>query len=300
MNRSKAPVLGSATGMFCTAVALMGGCVLVAQAPVAESQRDPVCEQIHSGANPNAVDLKGTPCDLPYACKLYMMQQCSPNSPSWKWKIEWAPEGSYATPLKLPRIAPPAPPANRAPDGPNDHQFCLPISAAAELLVGQASAGSGQTSDGKKEIIVTLFGYFEYESILDLIGGGKILKLKFYPFLFGKGGTEGQRLDSYISNAQLFIQPDDPQIPETSIQARPNFKQSDAKQLIAPPKLEWSWTVRQSWLSSVTDTDGNITIVVTSSGQDQRVTLPFKIKGRPTWWLLIWLWEQRAEVWPLV
>ena len=174
------------------------------------------------------------------------------------------------------------------------HNFGLNGANATEVLGNQLADQSARLQVGTTDIIITLFGYFEYEHELDLSTGAKALHLKFHPFVLGHGGTLGQEIDAYNKDAQLSLHPQ-LSIPDESILMKPDDQNEQKLDLSGP--LEWSWDVRQSWFSSVRESDADISISIRSADHSVTPSLPVKVKGRPWWWPVQWLWEKRAELW---
>ena len=153
-----------------------------------------------------------------------------------------------------------------------------------DQLTQNKSAGLGCD----KKIVATVFGYFVYKSKIDLSKGSKDIDLTFQPYVYPNGNTLGQAIDTVMANVQLQFRP--------SLEIGQGFSVSPSEQRTLPLNpaypLPWHWSIQQSWWSSTEEADASITIdIVPASAKGPLITLPVKIKGKPWWWLLPWLWE---------
>ncbi|HEY6252172.1 MAG TPA: hypothetical protein VI685_19630 [Candidatus Angelobacter sp.] len=140
-----------------------------------------------------------------------------------------------------------------------------------------------------KRIIVTVFGYFEYDQEVDLTQGAKSLTLKFEPFAFDASGPSGQAAAAGVSIKPTL------KIADSSITSDP----PDQPERPLGGPVHWEWKLSQKYWSSVQDTNGNIAIDITSAQGAQGPLLSLKVTGKPWWWPATWIWKNilaRPEV----
>jgi hypothetical protein len=153
----------------------------------------------------------------------------------------------------------------------------------------QIKKGLETTSSRGTTIIATVFGYFKYKSEIDLTKGPRQFRLEFVPYVFPEENSYGNEINDQLAKVQFSLLPD-LQIAAPSIQVKPPDQSSQLLRQGWP--LEWHWTVTQSTFSGVSETNGGITVKISSGGGSPLVaTLPVEVTAKPWWWLLPWIWE---------
>ncbi len=179
-----------------------------------------------------------------------------------------------------------------------EQHFGLPARNPVDLLSRQIREPTARFQCGGQEVIVTVFGYFIHDHEIDLAKGEKAFKLVFQPFVFARGGSLGQAIDEYTKRAQLSLEPR-LAVAARSIEVTPTSQ--PPKPIGAAGPVEWNWSLKQPWWSSVTETDGTVLIRVASpDGAQDAPSLAVKVKGSPWWWPLAWFWDKvlsRVETW---
>jgi len=192
-----------------------------------------------------------------------------------------------ALPESLPKRTLPAPSASQPLTVPEPSP--QNVRSLAEAWVDQIKRGQETNQTRGTKVIATVFGYFKYEPEIDLKKGPKQLSLQFVPYVFPEGDRYAQEINDQLAKAQFSLLPD-LHIAAPSIQLTPSNQSSQALRPSWP--LQWDWTVTQSTLSGVGETNGTIAVeIVLGAGNPLSVSLPVKVIGKPWWWFIPWIWE---------
>jgi len=170
------------------------------------------------------------------------------------------------------------------------HHFGFQARSPADLLSQQIKDPAARFSCGDQQVIVTIFGYFIYDQDIDLTKGEKKFRLLFQPFVFASGGSLGQAIDSYMNKTPLSLEPR-LKIAARSVEITPSSQPRKLLQVAKP--TEWLWDVKPPRLSTATESDGAVTMLVTSPDGPQDIpSLMVKVKLSPWWSWFSWVVEK--------
>jgi len=188
-----------------------------------------------------------------------------------------------------------------------DHHLGLDANSAADILSNQAWKGKVAFAVGGHQIVVTVFGVFSYPLEVDLTHGEKPFDLIFHPYIFP---ALGKAVEADAASEKLSVQPRlaitadgvDMHASDCTSEAIPTTKPLD----LGGGDVGWHWCLKQRFWSWLRDPEGEanakvaLKVFSSAGSRDVEPGLPFKVKGRPWWWLLSWFWENvllKPQVW---
>jgi hypothetical protein len=159
-----------------------------------------------------------------------------------------------------------------------------------ELVRRQIEQSKDQSRGCDKKVVATMFGYFSYNPEVDLTKGGSQVLLTFEPYVMpSQGSTRGQAIDIFEAQAQVRAEPD-MNLPGSGINFLP--AKDNPTSLKWTEHTQWLWNLTQPFWSTVSEEPGTIDIHIHSTtGEVSVAQLPIKIKGKPWWWFVPWIWE---------